>query len=477
MSRSAFGVAILLLAASCQKTSTSNPNAHPDAGDVVVNYSVDLTKPGRLIPADFTGLSYEAEFISNPAYFNDQNTTFVNLIKGLGQGVFRIGGNSVDRRPWVAVASSGVNLDKVITDQDIDRLFRFTGATGWKVMYGLNLGTGTPRYAALEAAYVYSHYRDQLLSFEIGNEPDYYYNNGLRPRSYSPADFEKDFTVFADSVQGRIPAAVFSGPTTATHTMIWLEPFVRDEHSRIQLVTQHYYKMGPAKDPTVTIERLLKGNSGIISQAETMKAVADAYHLPFRIAECNSVFGGGKDGVSNTLASALWGLDLMFVLAEHGAAGVNFHHGGVDTDFYNPIAFQQGQFSPKPLYYGMLLFSRAADGNLLSVSTDTPLSPDALNLAIHAVKRQDGAVLVTLINKDLSHQAFVTLTLHHPGWQSASLLRLVGASPGDSAVMLGGGVVDAQGHWSPRQEENATLTKNGCTVKMPPYSAALLLLR
>jgi len=477
MSRSALGVAIVLLVASCQKTSTSNPNSHPDAGDVALNFSVDVTNPGRLIPADFTGLSYEASSIPNPAYFNDSNTTFVNLIKELGQGVFRIGGNTVDRSPWVAVASSGVDLSKVITDQDIDRLFKFTGATGWKVMYGLNLGTGTPRYAALEAAYVYGRYHDQLLSFEIGNEPDYYGANGLRPSGYSNGDFEKDFTLFYDSIRGRTPAAIFSGPTTATHTMTWLEPFVRDEQGLIQMATQHYYKMGPASSPTVTIEKLLNGNAGIISQAETMKAVADAYHLPYRIAECNSVFGGGKDGVSNTLASALWGLDLMFVLAEHGAAGVNFHHGGKESDWYNPIQFNQGQFTPKPLYYGMLLFSKTTAGNLLSVTADTVRQADAFNLVAHAVKRQDGAVLVTLINKELSREAFVTLTLHHPGWHSASLLRLTGASPADGSVMLGGAVVDAQGHWSPRQVENAMLTKNGCTIKMPPYSAALLVLQ
>ena len=254
-------------------------------------------------------------------------------------------------------------------------------------------------------------------------------------------------------------------------------PFVRDEHSRVQLVTQHYYKMGPASNPTVTIERLLNGNSGIIIQAGTMKAVAENYQLPFRIAECNSVFGGGKHGVSNTVASALWGLDFMFVLAEQGAAGVNFHHGGKETDPYNPIVFDQGQFTPKPLYYGMLLFSKAAEGKLLPVKADTSQWSGPVNMTVHAVKRQDGAVLVTLINKDLSRQAFVTLTIHHPGWQSASLLRLTGASPADSSVMLGGGVVDAQGQWTPRQVENATLTKNGCTVKMPPYSAALLVLQ
>jgi hypothetical protein len=477
MSRFALWVSILLLVASCQKSPGPNPNAHPGAGDVPVTVSLDVNSTGRLIPEDFTGLSYEASALPNTSYFNVANTTFVNLIRELGKGVIRIGGNTVDRSPWVAVPAAGVDLNKVITDEDIDRLFKFTGATGWKVMYGLNLGTGTPRYAALEAAYVYNHYRDQLNSFEIGNEPDYYGANGLRPTGYSNTDFEKDFTAYYDSVKARSPEALFSGPTTATHTMTWLEPFVRAEHADIQLVTQHYYKMGPPASPTVTIATLLDGNSGIISQAQTMKAVADSYHLPFRVAECNSVFGGGKDGVSNTLASALWGLDLMFTLAEQGASGINFHHGGKETDWYNPISLQQGMFGPKPLYYGMLFFSRAATGNLIPVKVDTTHQTDAPNLAVHAVKRQDGAVLVTLINKDLSREAFVTMIMHHPGWHSASLLRMTGTSPVDSTVLLGGAPVDEQGHWSSRQLENAILTKEGCTVKMPPFSAALLVLQ
>jgi hypothetical protein len=468
---------VLVLVLSCQKSSP-NSNSHPQAGDVRAGFSIDITKMGRPLPTWFTGLSFESGSIPNTSYFNDSNTTFVNLIRGLGQGAIRVGGNTVDRTPWVAKAASGVDLRKVITDDDIDRFFKFTGATGWKVMYGLNLGSGTARYAALEANYVYSHYNNQLISFEIGNEPDYYGNNGLRPPGYSNAGFEKDFTVFYDSIKARTPDAVFSGPTTATHTMTWLEPFIKDEHSLIQMVTQHYYRMGPPSNPTVTIEKLLDGNGGIISQAETMKADADDYHLPYRIAECNSVFGGGKEGVSNTLASALWGLDFMFVLAEQGASGVNFHTGGKGTDWYTPIAFYQGQFSARPLYYGMLLFSQTASGNLLPVSADPANPSDSLNLAVHAVSRGDGVILITLINKDLSHQAFVTLSLKSPGWRSAALMRLTGPSPSaDTLVTLGGSMVDANGKWSPQQIDHAALTSDGCTVEVPPCSAVLLAMR
>jgi hypothetical protein len=45
----------------------------------------------------------------------------------------------------------------------------------------------------------------------------------------------------------------------------------------------------------------------------------------FRIDEMNSVACGGKAGVSDTFASALWALDTVFAVARSGADGVNIH--------------------------------------------------------------------------------------------------------------------------------------------------------
>ena len=39
----------------------------------------------------------------------------------------------------------------------------------------------------------------------------------------------------------------------------------------------------------------------------------------------NSVACGGKAGVSDTFASALWALDALFAVARSGADGVNLH--------------------------------------------------------------------------------------------------------------------------------------------------------
>lgn len=478
MLRITVAIAIISFVLACKKSSSSPSgiNPPPDTTGVSISFVINPSQEGKVIPADFTGLSFETGSLPDTTFFNPSSTTFIRLIRGLGQGVLRVGGNTSDKMQWDPVPAPGVDIRKVVTKGYIDRFFGFTAATGWKVMFGLNLGTGTPGSAAEEAAYIYNHYSSQLLYFEIGNEPDLYSTNGHRPPTYSYQDFRKEFEIYYDHILTIAPAAQFSGPTTATHTNTWTVPFARDEHNHVGLLTQHYYKMGPAGSPAVTIGRLLNGNTGINSQAATMAAAAGAEHLPFRISECNSVYGGGENGISNTLASALWTLDYMFNLAEQGAAGVNFHGGWAGP--YTPIAFSQRQFTARPMYYGMLLFHMASTGRLLKVMPGSRM-PDMINVTAHAVGQQDGSLLVTLINKDTLRTAVVTLAAGDHRWASATLLRLAGpSSSAETDITLGGSSVQSDGSWSPLQQENGTITVgNTCMVRLPASSAALVTLK
>lgn len=464
----------LFLAAACSKSHSApfNDNSQPSPGDVAVSFSVNTSQPGTTVPSTFEGLSFEAGSMTSTSYFLGSNSTFINLIKGLGSGIIRVGGNSVDKTHWTgAVRGVNTGTDSIATD-DVDRFFGFAEATGWKVMFGLNLGSGTAATAASEAGYVYSHYNSELQCFEIGNEPDLYNENGLRPTTYNYTDFRQQFEGYYDTIKAAVPGAIFSGPTAASNTKYFVVPFVGDEHSRIGWVTQHYYKMGPPTNPSVTIAALLNGNASIIGQADAIAAAAIVYGLPYRIAECNSVYDGGAAGVSNTLASALWGLDYMFALAEQGCVGVNFHGGGAGN--YTPIAWSSGQFSARPLYYGMLLFSKASQGNLLTVS---PAISDSLNLTAHAVLQSDGTVQMTLINKDTAREAYVTVSDGH-SISSAVLLRLTGPSAAStSGILLGGSTAGSDGNWSAIVAEQAAISGTHCYVKVPAASAVLISLR
>ena len=76
----------------------------------------------------------------------------------------------------------------------------------------------------------------------------------------------------------------------------------------------------------------------------------------------NSAICGGLRGVSDTMASALWGTDMLFGLAEAGVRNVDFHtwtgsiYGPID---WRPRRTARRVAKVRPLFYAMLLFNRA----------------------------------------------------------------------------------------------------------------------
>ena len=223
--------------------------------------------------------------------------------------------------------------------------------------------------------------------------------------------------------------------------------------------------MGPPANPEVTVSRLLSPDDRLVQMAQTLRAAAQRYGLPYRIDECNSVYGGGKPGVSDVFASALWGADLMFTLAQNGA-GVNFHGGGVGP--YTPIAIAKGQYSARPLYYGMLLFKLGSQGRLLPLTVNQTF----INLTAYAVLADDGNVVLTLINKDTQNANLLV----DPGrsFAVASVQRLTAPSlDSTSGVALAGDTVKSDASWTPRIQESAP-SGNSFSVSVPAASAALV---
>ncbi|HTC74434.1 MAG TPA: hypothetical protein VK684_02580 [Edaphobacter sp.] len=58
----------------------------------------------RLMPIDFTGLSYEAGQLYNPEFFSSRNGPLVDAFRGLSsKGVLRLGGHLSNITPWEGV--------------------------------------------------------------------------------------------------------------------------------------------------------------------------------------------------------------------------------------------------------------------------------------------------------------------------------------------------------------------------------------
>jgi hypothetical protein len=434
---------------------------------VPASVTIAYEDPGRAVPADFIGLSYESALVAAPDYFTPDNYSLLGLIRALGaHGIVRIGGSTSERTAWETGAAEQASGWYAITPAAVDRLAAVMRRLGWRVIYGLNLADNTPERAADEAAYVARALESKLIAFQIGNEPDGFGRwSGVRPASYDVQAFVAEWRKFHAAILARVPDARFAGPDVAAETD-WIPAFADARPENLVLLTRHYYAAGPATDPGVTLPKLLGSAAQIEAVLRELEGFGRTYRLPWRIAETNSVYAGGRPGVSDTLGAALWGVELMFQIAAAGGAGVNFHAG--PDKVYTPIAGAGAPHHAQPLYYGMRLFAQVARGALVPAR----LKPD-LDLASFAARADDGSLRVCLINKG-ARGARLRID---PGrrFAAASAMRL--AAPSAEATVgltLGGTSIDASGRWAPAAPEMLQLAGGHVLVDVPGASAALV---
>jgi uncharacterized protein (TIGR03437 family) len=436
-----------------------------------VTIVVQPGSPGVGIPADFLGLSFETSSLTSATGFPAGNAQFRNMVTQLGPGWLRFGGNSVDKTAWARGQRTTGAPATTLYSSDLDPALAFARATGWRILWSLNLVSSSAAIAADESDYVFQNGSDVLGGFEIGNEPDLYTGNTL-------ANFVSNWTVFADAIQAKNPKAVLTGPADAGNIASWTNPFVFQRGSRIAMVTQHFYPMGPppavpASQPnSASIANMLNlYTQGVeLSAAQSLRSIAKS--LPWRMAETNSCYNGGYDGVSNVFASALWGLDYMFTLAGQGAGGVNFHGGG--SGLYTPIAVSTVAGTTtamaRPLYYAMLMWGAAAHGSVVPLGVTTGRA----NVSAYGVLDPSGTLLVTIINKDSQFDAAVQIT---PGsaYTVASAMRLSAPSLTEkSAITLGGAAVAADGSWAPSAVETVKNSGGVFNLTVPAGSASVV---
>jgi hypothetical protein len=445
-------------------------------GVIEARLAVAYDDAGQPIPAGFLGLSYESAILVGRDYFSPVNTSILGLIGGLGRtGVIRIGGNTSERTVWHPQDEPAASESLPITPRSILLLAGTLQTLGWKLIYGLNLARGTPESAAEEAAFVAQAVGANLLAFQIGNEPDGFGRwTAVRPATYDAAAYLAEWSRFHAAIRARVPDARFAGPDVAAASN-WIDAFARARPEGLALLSSHYYAEGPAGSASVTLPKLLQSDRQAGAMLAGLARTAGTYRLPFRIVEANSVYNEGEPGVSDTLGSALWGLEFLYQAAQAGAAGVNFHAGvhnarPEEDKAYSPIVRDAGgRYSARPLYYAMLMFAQAARGSLVPAH----LAPDDGGLRAFAVRAPEGCLRVCLINKNPSRAARVRVDAGR-GFADALILRLVGpAADATSGNKLGGSSIDAFDRWSPAPEEGA-LSGHELAIDLSAASAALI---
>lgn len=479
--------------------------------------TISSTTTSGPVPVTYTGLSYELAQLTEPDFFSAENHDLVAYFRLLSkQGVLRLGGNTSEFC-WFRAADSTQppklhvptgNLDAnwmphrlfEIAPQAIDNLAGFLDATGWRLIYGVNFGNSTPERAAVEAAYAAAKLGRHLEFFQIGNEPDFYRdaNNGTRPSGWDFPDYAVEWIRFADAITASVPNARFGGPDVGASSD-WISRFAKEVAPRLgrRLValTGHYYAEGPPNDPSVTTARLLAGNPGIPAQMQQIEAVAQAQALVYRMTEGNSCYRGGKPGMSNAFASALWAGDYMLQLASLGCAGVNLHGGdsrflsaslgdhtpGLEVarqpqtrrgGFYTPISSESGSATgAMPVFYGMMLAEQFAGATF--VQSNLRANTNAAAYAATAA----GGYRVAVFNKD-ENQGLSLVVRLSGSVKNATAWRLEARTlDATEGVTLAGASVEPHAVWAPKAVEHLGVKDGVVHLAVPAASAALLFIK
>ena len=427
------------------------------------------------VSPDFIGLGYETSAVAQPNYFSGQNTKLIQLYHNLNpHGLIRIGGNISDQTKYLADSASIAHTEKevtIINHKDLVNLQEFAHATGWKIMWGLNLGTGSKEEATQEAVAVANTLGNYLHSFQIGNEVDLQSNYYRKYNNFQ--SYFSDFIDYKAAILSGLPNAVFSGPDVAGN-INWFSEFA-NKAKDIKLLTYHYYRTG-AHSPKATIETLLRTDSTWSRKLKELEQISKSSKVPYRINEVNSFSGGGKPGVSNTFASTLWCLDYMFQLASYGCNGVN-----METDInqlgwishYSPIVHDKnGNVSVRPEYYGLLAFGMAGKGDLIKLNLDK----DTINLSAYATVRKDKGktIWITVINKDISRDAMVHVALPQTYSQADAFWLKAPNIGSEDHVTLAGTEVSEDGQWIPKTSEKL-ITKDGSFRLLVAHASSVLL--
>lgn len=442
------------------------------AAQSTITLAIDPSSPGRPIPDDFNGLSFETgslhynHYRTNAYFFDSSNGPLLTLFQNLGLGSIRIGGNSLDR-------------GYVPAQTNIDALFRFAKAANVQVIYSLRLANGDPDQDASIAQYLRTHYRPWLNCLAIGNEPNSY--NGLDSEITNQASFLAKWNRFAAAVTRAVPDVKLGGVDNGNGATTWASSFADAEtgNSNVTCILAHYEPGGPArgKEPEQWLDEMLSPNNATRwnpSCYTKLGAMAQSHGLGFRFSEANSHVAPIKtDAGNHSFATALFALDFLHWWAAHGCLSVHFHTG---MGGFNG-AFTRGtnnDYDIYPICYGIAAFNLGGHGIATPL---TVTNPDTLNLTAYAVTDKNHDLYVTLVNKEHGPTARTALVTLNLPCQTSSVIYLKAPNHDATAttgITLGDALITSRELWHPNWTALESHAQTERTLDLAPSSAVVV---
>ncbi len=323
------------------------------------------------VPRSYLGLS--TEYWALPLWSGEmpllERALSLVRVRGEGPLILRVGGDSADHAFWDPNAGAGgVPLPSwafSLAPKWLGQARALVRTLGVRLILDLNLITDTPSAAAQWARAAKAGLPPHSIdAFEVGNEPDIYsradwlaitagrgldgrsagwvggWVGGHRsagatlPAALTARDYVRDFHAYAGALGEVAPQVMLGGPALANpiHHGRWVQTLIDGARRHLGMVTIHRYPYTgcPGRRGTrsyATIGRVLSAAAST-GMAVALRPLVDAAHdagLPLRLTELNSVNCGGRPGVSNAFATALWAPDALFSLLRAGVDGVNLH--------------------------------------------------------------------------------------------------------------------------------------------------------
>lgn len=213
---------------------------------------------------------------------------------------------------------------------------------------------------------------DKLIGLQLGNEPDLYWENGIRPANYTPDEYNQDWGTFLNdyiqdpniknATQFLAPSVCCGGNIGWTPEQVFNTGFLDNYDKNLGYISVHQYVhffalrkivrfdgfahsyptdncngSGTPIDPQSLIGSTFLNHGNVQSQMTSYvntSQIAQARGKPFIMFETNTASCGGFAGVSDTFLAAQWAVDYALTLAFGNFSAAMFHVGG-QSDYYN----------------------------------------------------------------------------------------------------------------------------------------------
>ncbi len=480
-------------------------HARPHLLPVAAVVSVAPDAARAAIPRSYLGLS--TEYWALPLWSREmpllERALSLMHVRGDGPLILRVGGDSADHAFWDPNAAAMPAWAFSLAPKWLGQARALVRTLGVRLILDLNLITDTPMAAAQWAHAATAALPPRSIeAFEVGNEPDIYSRadwlavtagrgalpaaliagRSALPTALTARDYVHDFHAYARALDPVTPRALLAGPALANpipHGR-WVPALIDGARRDLGMVTVHRYPYTgcPHRRGTrsyATIGRVLSPAASTGLAVALVPLVDDAHDagLPLRLTELNSVNCGGRSGVSDAFATALWAPDALFSLVRAGVDGVNLHVRAAAINA--PFALGPGGLEARPLLYGLILFARALGPHAQLVTLRSHLSRPA-NVAAWAVRVGRDTLHVLLIDKSRRAER---VSLRLPATGTALVQRLLASSSAArSGVTLGGRALGTDGGWQGTLVRPTVAPRGGAyALSVRAMSAALLTVR